>query len=116
MPGTNTSAVEILAPVASDLLVSGDTLTVNLTDGRTISVPLAWYPRLLHASPRERNHWRLIGEGQGIHWPDVEEDISVSGLLNGRPSRESRESFSKWLAKRRDRLTRRRSRPSKRSH
>lgn len=118
MPGTNTSVVEVASPLACGLSVSEDTLTVNLTDGRSISVPLAWFPRLLHATSRERRRWRLIGRGQGIHWPDVEEDISVSGLLAGRRSFESRGSFSSWLAKRTKRLTKRspkRGRPRRRA-
>ena len=81
---------------ASTVTVVDDTLTVELVDGRTISVPLAWYPRLLHGSPEERNHWRLIGQGHGIHWPDLDEDISVQNLLDGRPSGESRRSSRAW--------------------
>jgi len=73
---------------------------VDLNDGRSISVPLAWYPRLLHGSPEERNNWRLIGKTQGIHWPDLDEDISVENLLLGRPSGESQDSFRKWLEQR----------------
>ncbi len=76
------------------------TLRVDLSDGRSISVPIAWFPRLLHSTEQERNNWRLIGKGQGIHWEDIDEDISVEGLLAGRPSGESQESFKKWLAKR----------------
>jgi hypothetical protein len=76
-----------------------DTLRVDLSDGRSLSVPLAWYPRLLHASPAERKRWRLIGRGVGIHWKDLDEDISVDGLLAGRPSGESRASLSRCLAK-----------------
>ncbi|MEW6533917.1 MAG: DUF2442 domain-containing protein [Thermodesulfobacteriota bacterium] len=72
-------------------------LTVDLDDGRTISVPLVWYPRLLHATPEERNNWRLIGKGEGIHWPDLDEDISVENILFGKPSGESQRSLSKWL-------------------
>lgn len=102
MPGTNSSVAEVAAPAATDLSLSEDTLTVNLADGRSISVPLAWFPRLLHATPGERRKWRLIGRGRGIHWPDIEEDISVSGLLAGRRSFESRESLSRWLAARSD--------------
>jgi len=59
---------------------------VLLADGRTISVPLEWYPRLHRASPKQRENWRLIGQGDGIHWPDIDEDISTIGLLEGRPS------------------------------
>lgn len=87
--------------VAHTVKVSDNTLTVDLDDGRTISVPVSWYPRLLHGSADERNNWRLIGRGEGIHWPDLDEDISVSGLLEGEPSMESQESFQRWLATRR---------------
>jgi hypothetical protein len=90
-------AVEIEIPYAVDVHATEDTLTVDLSDGRTISVPLGWYPRLEHASSAERSKWRLIGKGQGIHWEDIDEDISVEGLLAGRPSGESQASFKKWL-------------------
>ncbi len=96
----STLAVEIEIPRAVDVKVTKDTLTVELSDGRTISVPLQWYPRLVYATPEERNNWRLIGNGEGIHWEDLDEDISVEGLIAGRPSGESQESFKKWLEKR----------------
>ena len=96
----STLAVEIEIPRAIDVKVTKDTLTVELSDGRTISVPLQWYPRLVYATPQERNNWRLIGNGEGIHWEDLDEDISVEALIAGRPSRESQESFKKWLEKR----------------
>ena len=96
----NTLAVEIRIPEALNVLLTDDTLSVDLSDGRSISVPVAWFPRLLHASEQERNKWRLIGRGQGIHWEDIDEDISIEGLIAGRPSGESQESFKKWLAKR----------------
>lgn len=99
------SAVEIAVPGAEDVLVTEDTLSVDLSDGRTIMVPLAWFPRLLHGTKEERNKWRLIGRGQGIHWEDIDEDISVENLLAGRPSGESQTSFKKWLAKRSASLT-----------
>ena len=83
--------------VADVVKVSDDTLTIDLDDGRTVSVPLSWFPRLLHGLSHERNNWRLIGRGEGIHWPDLDEDISVTGLLEGIPSAESQESFQKWL-------------------
>jgi Protein of unknown function (DUF2442) len=86
---------------AQNVAVTDDTLSVDLSDGRTISVPLAWYPRLLHASPEERNNWRFIGDKEGIHWPDLDEDVSVENLLAGKPSGESQSSFKRWLEKRR---------------
>ena len=89
------------APEAERVAVAVDTLTAELSDGRTISVPLDWYPRLTHATPKERGNWELIGKGEGIHWPDLDEDISVEGLLAGRPSTEGSQSFRRWLAARR---------------
>jgi hypothetical protein len=85
---------------AQNVAVTDDTLAVDLSDGRTISVPLAWYPRLLHASPEERNNWRFIGDKEGIHWPDLDEDVSVENLLAGKPSGEGQSSFKRWLEKR----------------
>ena len=95
-----TSVIEISEPKAETVKVTEDTLSVDLNDGRTISVPLEWFPRLVHATRAERNNWRLIGRGHGIHWEDIDEDISVEGLLAGRPSGESQESFKKWLSQR----------------
>ena len=80
-----------------NIIVTDDSIVTNLLDGRTISVPLAWYPRLVHATPRERNRWRLIGNSEGIHWPDLDEDLSVDNLLSGKPSGESQASFGRWL-------------------
>lgn len=85
------------APEAVDVRVSEDTLSVELSDGRTISVPLGWYPRLEHAKADERTNWRLIGKGRGIHWEDIDEDVSIEGLLDGRPSGENQSSFRRWL-------------------
>ena len=82
---------------ARNVAVTDDTLSVDLNDGRTISVPLAWYPRLLHGNPEERSNWRFIGDNEGMHWPDLDEDISVENLLLGRPSGESQSSFKRWL-------------------
>lgn len=96
----NTSAVEISVPVAASVTVTDDTLTVELSDGRSLSVPLAWFPRLVQATPAERKSWRLIGRGHGIHWNKLDEDISVGGLLAGKPSDESQASFKKWLSAR----------------
>lgn len=96
----NISAVEINIPDAILISITDDSLFVDLSDGRTISVPLEWYPRLLHATLAERNHWRLIGKGHGIHWEKIDEDISIEGLLAGRPSGESQSSLQKWLKQR----------------
>ena len=92
-----TSTIEVQIPEAEDVLVTEDALQVELSDGRTMSVPLAWYPRLVHAIRKERGNWELIGEGRGIRWPDLDEDLSVEGLIAGRPSRESQRSFKRWL-------------------
>ena len=93
----STLAVEIEVPNAEGVTVTEDTLSVELSDGRTLSVPLAWFPRLVNATKEERDNWRLIGKGQGIHWEDIDEDISVEGLLAGKTSGESQASFKKWL-------------------
>ena len=82
---------------AQSLVVTEDSLIVDLSDGRSITVPLAWYPRLVHGSPDERNKWRWIGDREGIHWPDLDEDISVENLVLGQPSGESQDSFRRWL-------------------
>jgi hypothetical protein len=96
----NTLQTELAIAKAQNIIVTEDTLTVDFKDGRSISVPLAWYPRLVYGTPEERNNWRLIGDGEGIHWPDLDEDLSVEGLLLGRPSGESQRSFQRWLEKR----------------
>ncbi|MBI4785941.1 MAG: DUF2442 domain-containing protein [Chloroflexi bacterium] len=90
-------AIEIRTATVQRVRVTKDTLVVDLTDGRTISAPLAWYPRLVHGSPVERNNWRLIGGGVGIHWPNLDEDISVENLILGKPSGESQRSLKQWL-------------------
>src|SRR5438105_3882173 len=87
-------------PAAIGVTVADDKLMVDLADGRSIAVPLAWYPRLLHGSTEERRHWRLLGDGYAIEWPDLDEHIGVEGLLAGRRSGESRASFERWLAAR----------------
>ena len=93
----NSSMIETQVPRAQNVAVTDDALIVDLVDGRTISVPLAWYPRLLHSKPEERSKWRLIGDREGIHWPELDEDISVENLLFGKPSGECQSSFKKWL-------------------
>jgi hypothetical protein len=79
---------------------SQDSMAVSLDDGRILSVPLAWYPRLFAGTSQEREHYELIGDGEGIHWPDLDEDISVEGLLAGKRSAESDASLARWLEKR----------------
>lgn len=85
---------------AKGVAITEDALTVGLEDGRTITVPLEWFPRLVHATPGERQNWRLIGKGEGIHWPELDEDINIHNLLLGRRSGESKNSFQRWLQKR----------------
>lgn len=93
------SAIELKLQMARamEVIVTEDALIVELEDARTVSVPLGWYPRLLFATPEERNNWCLIGRGSGIHWPDLDEDISIEGLLIGNPSGETERSFERWL-------------------
>ena len=91
----------LLAEVrAQNLVVTEDSLIVDLSDGRSMTVPLAWYPRLIHGTTEERNTWRWIGDREGIHWPDLDEDISVENLIRGQLSGESQDSFRRWLEKR----------------
>jgi hypothetical protein len=85
---------------ASSVVFSDDSMTVRFDDGRSLSVPLGWYPRLLHGSTAERENYTLIGHGEGIHWPSLDEDISIEGLLAGRRSAETDASLSQWLEKR----------------
>jgi len=96
----NTLVDEPRAVTGENVKVTTNTLLVELSDGRTITAPLAWFPRLLHGTAKERNHWRFIGRGEGIHWPDLDEDISVEGLVLGKPSGESQPSLTRWLEKR----------------
>ena len=91
------SPTEIRAPLAQRVTIDAESLTVGLVDGRTITVPLDWYPRLVHGTPEERSNWRLIGQGEGIHWLDLDEDISVENLLAGKASGESQGSLARWV-------------------
>jgi Protein of unknown function (DUF2442) len=93
----STSLSELPTSLAQHVAVTDDALVVDLLDGRTVSVPLSWYPRLMYGMPVERPRWRFIGRGEGIHWPDLDEDISVASLLAGRPSGETRRSLRQWL-------------------
>jgi hypothetical protein len=99
----NTLADEPRAVSGKNVKVTADMLNVELSDGRTITTPLAWFPRLQHGTAKERNYWRFIGRGEGIHWPDLDEDISIEGLVPGEPSGESQQSSARWLKKRRKR-------------
>ncbi len=82
---------------AQGVSFTADSLVIDLVDGRTIFIPLGWYPRLAHGTETERAHWRLIGKGDGIHWPSLDEDISIEGLLAGRRSGETAPSLARWL-------------------
>ena len=92
-----TLVIEIRPATATNVMVTEESVTVELDDGRTISAPISWYPRLLHATPEERNNWRLIARGEGIHWPDLDVDISIENILFGKPSGESQRSLKQWL-------------------
>src|ERR1043166_1577154 len=94
------SGTELKGALAQSVSVSDDALTVDLADGRTITAPLPWFPRLAHGAAAERNNWRLIAQGEGIHWPDLDEDVSVESLLAGRRSGENQQSLQRWLQSR----------------
>ncbi len=87
-------------PQVIDISFTADKLIVDLSDGRTLLVPLSWYPRLYHATPAERNNWQLLGDGYAIEWPDLDEHIGIEGLLAGRHSGESKRSLERWLQSR----------------
>jgi len=93
------SDIETWTVFAEDVKVTNDSITFKLSDGRTISAPIEWYPRLIHGTRKERTNWEL-GSGVGVHWPDLDEDISVENLLLGQPSGESQKSFQRWLDQR----------------
>jgi hypothetical protein len=100
-------AVEALEPRGKSVKVSDEELTVDLVDGRTIMVPLAWFPRLWHGTSQERNHFEIFADGAYIHWPDLDEDLTVAGLLAGQRSGETPQSLKKWLDSRKTRSKRR---------
>ncbi len=102
----NSVIVNVALPKITQVKITDDTLSVDLEDGRTIAVPLSWYPRLVYATPEERQHFQIAGAGYGIHWPDLDEDIGVEGLLLGKCSTESATSLAKWLEERRQRSQR----------
>ena len=97
MNGALSVVVTLNLPRAINVSVTDDTLSVDLEDGRTVSVPIGWYPRLVHGTPAERANVQIAGAGFGLHWPDLDEDIGIEGLLLGKRSNESPQSFEKWL-------------------
>jgi hypothetical protein len=94
------AAPTLLTSRITNVIVTEDTIKVDLEDGRTLSVPIGWYPRLANGTPEERNNWEISGAGYGIHWHDLDEDLGVEGLLFGLKSSESAEFFARWLVKR----------------
>ena len=96
----NTLVIDIQDLSAREIEVTEDTLVVALMDGRVISVPLAWFPRLWYGTPEERKNFEIIGDGLYVHWAELDEDLSISGILAGRRSRENPESLKSWLASR----------------
>ena len=96
--------VEVTLARVLNVLVTDDTLSVDLEDGRTVSVPIGWYPRLASGTDSERSNFEISGAGYGVHWPDLDEDIGVEGLLLGKRSSESPKSFEQWLNRRKERL------------
>jgi hypothetical protein len=100
MNGTPSAVVTLVLPKVVNVIINDDTLSVDLEDGRTVSVPIGWYPRLVYGTPAERANFQISGAGYGIHWPDLDEDIGVEGLLFGKKSTESPASFKRWLQKR----------------
>ncbi|MEK6337658.1 MAG: DUF2442 domain-containing protein [Acidobacteriota bacterium] len=98
------SSVEVTIARVSNVFVTDDTLSVDLEDGRTVSVPLGWYPRLVHGTETERSNFEISGAGYGVHWPDLDEDIGVEGLLLGRHSLESSASFERWIERRKEKF------------
>ena len=95
----NTLVLEV-EPTAVSITVTDDKLIVDLEDGRSLVIPLEWYPRLAYGSSRERHNWQLLGDGYAIEWPDLDEHIGIEGLLAGRRSGESKKSFQRWLSSR----------------
>ncbi|MBI4673370.1 MAG: DUF2442 domain-containing protein [Chloroflexi bacterium] len=100
MNGTHSAVVTLALARVVKVMVTDDTLSVDLEDGRTVAVPIGWYPRLAYGTPAERAHFQISGAGYGIHWPDLDEDIGVEGLMLGKRSRESPTSFERWLQRR----------------
>ena len=100
MNGTLSAVVTLAQPKIVSVTITDDTLSVDLEDGRTIAVPIGWYPRLAHGTPAERANVQISGAGYGMHWSELDEDIGIEGLLLGRQSTESTSSFKRWLQRR----------------
>jgi hypothetical protein len=100
MNGINSVAQTLTLVRVINVTITDDTLAVDLEDGRSIAVPIGWYPRLAYGTPAERANFQIAGAGYGIHWPDLDEDIGVEGLLLGKKSTESQASFERWLQRR----------------
>lgn len=111
----SSSGVDIQEARAQALSVSDEGLAVDLVDGRTVIVPLVWYPRLWYGSAEERNHFEIFGDGAYIHWPELDEDLTVAGLLEGKRSGESAPSLKKWLASRKPESEKGARKPNRRS-
>ncbi len=103
MNGTHSAVVTLTLARVVSVTVTDDTLSVDLEDGRTIAVPIGWYPRLAHGTLAERANFQISGAGYGIYWPELDEDIGVEGLLLGKKSTESSASFERWLRRRQGR-------------
>jgi hypothetical protein len=101
MNGTHSVTLTLTPVKIINVAISDDTLAVDLEDGRTIAVPIGWFPRLAHGTPAERANFQISGAGYGIHWPDLDEDIGIEGLILGKKSTESQASFERWLQRRR---------------
>jgi hypothetical protein len=97
MNGMPFAAKNLVLAKVSQVAVTEDALSLDLEDGRTIAVPIGWFPRLAHGTPVERANFQISGAGYGIHWPDLDVDIGVEGLLLGKKSGESQASFARWL-------------------
>lgn len=100
MNGTHSASTPLTLVRITTVTVTDDTLSVDLEDGRSISIPIGWYPRLAYGTAAERANFQISGAGYGIHWPDLDEDIGVKGILLGRKSSESKDSFERWLQQR----------------
>ncbi len=100
MNGTPSAVIITSLPRIVNVTVTNDTLSADLEDGRTIGLPIGWYPRLAHGTPEERAAFQISGAGYGIHWPELDEDLGIEGLLLGKRSTESASSLKQWLDRR----------------